>query len=150
MRILLVSALCWLAGCGSDASHADGGASGDAAACTGGQTYSAGMEVAGTLGLRIALESADPAPPGRFDNHWVVRLTDAAGAPVDSATLAVVPFMPAHQHGTSKPVVVTAMGGGRYDLAPVNLWMPGLWEVRIAVTAGALTDRIVFSFCIPT
>ncbi len=147
MRLVLVSLLCWLAGCGSDGKSAPGGTPDAAVACTGGQTYAAGMEVSGTAGLRVALESAEPAPPARFDNHWIVRLSDAAGA-VEGATLTVVPFMPAHQHGTSKPVVVTPMGGGRYDLAPVNLWMPGLWEVRIAVTSGALTDRIVFSFCI--
>jgi hypothetical protein len=37
---------------------------------------------------------------------------------------------------------------GQYTLAPVNLWMPGVWQTTIAVTSPT-PDSAVFSFCLP-
>ena len=39
---------------------------------------------------------------------------------------------------------------GQYELAPVNLWMPGLWETTISASSATGTDSVVFRFCIPS
>jgi hypothetical protein len=104
--------------------------------------YAPGMIRTGANGAMIELVSSDPAPPARFYNTFIVR---SPGGPIT----AVTPFMPAHGHGTQTPVVITATGNpDEYELDPVDLWMPGLWEVRIDVDYGDASDRIVFRFCI--
>lgn len=102
--------------------------------------------------LSFKLITADPAPPARGDNSWILELDTMAApaAPVTGATMSVTPFMPDHSHGSGKTVIVTPMTeAGQYKLEPVNLWMPGLWEVTITVS-GAQPDRAVFRFCLPS
>jgi hypothetical protein len=138
-----------LVGC-SDGADDDGSATYNCEAETRDEQFLAGMQKLGAGGVQVTLVSATPAPPGRDDNTWVI---DAArsGTPLAGATVTVRPFMPDHQHGTSVPVVVTpdAAMAGRYQLSPINLWMPGLWEITIDVTpAGGQRDSVVFRFCI--
>ena len=98
------------------------------------------------------LMSSDPAPPARGDNTWVLQLSTMAApaTPVSGASLTVTPFMPDHSHGSGDPVIVKPRTeAGQYELSPVNLWMPGLWEVTIQVN-GSESDRTVFRFCIPS
>jgi hypothetical protein len=64
--------------------------------------------------------------------------------------MSVTPFMPDHDHGSGKTVKITPLTEpGQYQLEPVNMWMPGLWEVTVEVD-GANSDRAVFRFCLPT
>lgn len=115
--------------------------------------YVPGLEKAGRLGgVRIRLVEMAPSPPVRGDNRWTVEVVDTAGKPLEGLTILVTPFMPDHQHGTPVRAQVTPAGSpGRYQLAPVNLFMPGLWEVTIQARDGAdLRDQAVFSFCIPS
>ena len=102
--------------------------------------------------LSFKLLSATPAPPARGDNTWIVEISSvASGAPMTGVSMVATPFMPDHQHGTSIDVVVTPQAEtGQYELAPVNLWMPGLWQTTIEAQAGADTDKVVFAFCIPS
>ncbi len=100
--------------------------------------------------LTFTLMEATPAPPSRGDNTWLVDISQA-GAPVVGAAITVKPFMPDHRHGSAIDTLVTPDPAvpGRYQLAPVNLWMPGIWEVTIAATPVSGTkDLAVFSFCI--
>jgi hypothetical protein len=97
----------------------------------------------------FTITAGNPAPPIRGDNSWVVELSTAT-EPIEDAAITVTPFMPAHQHGAGKAVDVTPAGVGQYELAPVNLWMPGVWETTVSATAGAVTDSVVFRFCIPS
>ncbi len=66
--------------------------------------------------------------------------------------MAVVatPLMPDHGHGTPINAEVTELTTpGEYEVTPVNLWMPGLWEITIEVTNGAdVSDAVTFAFCI--
>jgi len=113
--------------------------------------FEAGMVKSGANGLfDVALLEAMPAPPDKGDNLWLVEVRDAtSGAPVADTTLKVTPFMPDHGHGTAIQTVVTPLGEpGQLELDRINLWMPGLWEVRIKVTKDTDEDNVVFAFCI--
>jgi hypothetical protein len=117
-----------------------------------------GLAKPGEMGVyEFKLLSSDPAPPARGDNTWLVEINTMAApvAPVSGATLRATPFMPDHDHGSGKSVLVTPMtAAGQYQLTPVNLWMPGLWEVTIqaetTVGSGKQQDRAVFRFCLPS
>jgi hypothetical protein len=103
---------------------------------------------AGVFGFTLV--RGDITPPGRGTNAWVVRVTDTAGAPISNATLVAKPLMPDHGHGTSivPRATPTSRGDGTYDVAPLYLFMPGLWQVTVTATSGTKTDTAVFSFCI--
>lgn len=135
MRALAVM-VALAAACGGDPGPGPDGA----ASCVA-DTYAPGMARTGPSGLRAELVAAEPAPPQRFDNTWTVR---TPGATVVAAT----PWMPAHNHGTPIEATVEAQGDDTFLVEPLNLWMPGLWEVRLDLDSGAVTDRVVFAFCI--
>lgn len=112
------------------------------------EDFVAGMEKTGGE-TTFKLVSSTPAPPTRGDNAWIVEIRTAAapyGGPVE-----VTPFMPDHRHGTSIEAVATPVAGtpGQYDVTPVNLFMPGLWEITVETqptpTSG---DSVVFRFCV--
>jgi hypothetical protein len=135
--------------CGGD-DHDDGSAEYNCEAETRDEQFLAGMQKLAPGGTLVSLMSAMPAPPGRDDNTWEIDVA-REGAPLTGATVRVTPFMPDHRHGTSVPVVVTPVAEtpGRYELSPINLWMPGLWEITIDVTpSGGTRDSVVFRFCI--
>ena len=116
-----------------------------------GETFVVGITKTGKDNrLTFALMEATPAPPARGDNTWIVDISQA-GVPVVGAVVTVKPFMPDHRHGSAIDTVVTpdTTVPGRYQLSPVNLWMPGIWEVTITATpVGGTKDLAVFSFCI--
>lgn len=95
------------------------------------------------------LVSSAPAPPTRGDNVWILEIR-TANAPYEGA-VEVTPFMPDHRHGTSIVTVVTPVAGtpGQYDAMPVNLFMPGLWEITVETQPTPTTgDSVVFRFCV--
>lgn len=153
--------LVWLAGVAIGAAGCDDGGSNDEAADDGmtmqgceaeerDDTYALGLEKSGSA-VRVQFVDAVPAPPDRGDNTWTLRVLDVAtGAPMQDMAVAVDPFMPDHMHGTSIPVDVTPMDEpGVLQLDPVNLFMPGLWEVTIDFTlADGTEDAVVFRFCV--
>ncbi len=117
-------------------------------------TYQPGMTRTGDHGFTAALLGSVPGPPPRGNSAWDLRLTDAAAIARDDLALRITPFMPDHGHGTAVVAHVTAAGAdGRYHVAPVNLWMPGLWSIRVAVADAAAPtvelDAITFWFCVP-
>lgn len=143
--------------CGGDDPALDYDPDEDARVCiaTGrGDTYVVGLERAGNGGkLDFKLMSANPAPPGFNNNTWVIQINSMAagvvGDPAANATIRVTPFMPDHQHGTPIKATIEAMPeAGQYKLDPINMWMPGYWEITIDAQAGAVSDRVVYKFCI--
>jgi hypothetical protein len=142
-----------LAACGTH-DHGDDEEEVDCATVTGVDTFVVGLEKVGGGGLYdFKLMSVSPAPPARGNNTWVVQVNamnaGVVGAPVEGATIKVTPFMPAHQHGTGVPVVITPMvEAGQYELSPVNLWMQGVWETTIRATLGTESDSVVYKFCV--
>jgi len=156
--VFLIAPLALLgAACGGSANQAaDAAPGGDVFnACaepTGADSYSAGMSKASKNGtFTVTLMSSDPGPPIRGTNNWTVVITDASGAPVDGATIAVKPFMPAHNHGTTVKAVVTPLANGNYGIAPLYFFMAGVWQTTLDITPtgdGATADSVVFSFCV--
>src|SRR5690606_14419014 len=106
MKYLLLALPLLLAGCGGDTND-DAGS------------------------LRIEAQ-VDPAPPRIGRNALHIQVRDAAGDPVEGATVTVDPFMPIHGHGSTETPVVTEIGGGAYTADPLTLHMPGAWEVTIS------------------
>lgn len=148
--ILALSLAVFSGGACSDDATDDGGTTYNCEAETRDEQFLAGMQKQAPGGTLVALAEAMPAPPGRDDNTWSIDVSKS-GAALAGATVKVTPFMPDHRHGTSVPVVVTPDPAtpGRYQLSPINLWMPGLWEITIDVTpAGGTRDSVVFRFCI--
>ena len=109
-----------------------------------------GLTHTGKNGLSVTLQSSDPATPVRGDNSWVLEMMDDANEPlveIADAT-SVTPRMPAHGHGTSVVARVREEDDGIYRVDPINLFMPGVWEVGISVETTEVTDEVVFSVCI--
>jgi len=116
-------------------------------------TFVVGLEHRGVAGkFQFALMAIDPAPAVRGDNTWIVRVDrltqGAVEAPIDGATISVSPYMPSHMHYTPITAQITPLTGGQYELRPVNLWMPGVWETTIQATSGGDSDRAIYKFCI--
>ncbi len=99
--------------------------------------------------ITVELTRADPSPPVvRGDNVWWLHLTDAAGNLLSGAEIVASPYMPKHQHGSAE-VVVEERGEGEYRLSPVELSMPGVWEIPLSVTpGGGVASEAIFRFCI--
>jgi hypothetical protein len=148
MRTVIALTL-FAAACSSNDGTGDDMASYNCATETRADTFVAGISKVGANGVQFKLLEALPAPPARGDNTWTLELTKS-GAPVNGAAMIVTPFMPDHQHGTPTDVTIQPMpAAGQYQLAPVNMWMPGLWETTIQVD-GPDADKAVFKFCIPS
>jgi hypothetical protein len=111
--------------------------------------FQPGLKKVAPSGLVVSLVDASPAPPAKGDNTWTLRLTDARGAPVDGATVTLVPFMPDHGHGSAvKPTVTFTGSDGKYGVSRVYLAMAGYWEITVTVVRGATSDETRFGFCI--
>ena len=113
------------------------------------QTYVPGMSVSAADGAQLVLVSAAPAPPVRFENVWSVQFLNAQDQPLAVSEVRVEPFMPDHGHGTPQPPLpVAGENVGGYDMGPFDLWMPGVWEMRISADHGETTSTAVMTFCI--
>lgn len=56
--------------------------------------------------------------------------------PREKLDLEIVPWMPAHEHGTTALPVVRELGKGQYSVEGLNLSMSGLWEIYVRVNKG--------------
>lgn len=155
LRSLACAALFALAACKSSATAsgvADAGGSLDASVgCANdprGETYTPNLQHTGKAGLlHFTLVKSEPAPPIKGNNTWTLELSNKSGTALTGATLKVTPYMPDHGHGTSVKAQITESSSG-YQIAPLYLFMGGIWQVTIEATSGAQSDSTVFSFCI--
>jgi hypothetical protein len=91
----------------------------------------------------------DPQPPVRGAiRGQLFIVSDSTGAGVDGLDVSVLPWMPAHGHGTSVSPDVTAQGGGLYLVDQLYLYMAGTWELRTTIS-GALDDAAVPALEVP-
>jgi hypothetical protein len=90
-----------------------------------------------------------PQPPVRGTDAMELTVTDvASGKPRDDLTVAVNPWMPAMNHGSSAIPTVTPKGGGQYVVTELDLFMPGHWELRTSFS-GTTTDHAAPAVDIP-
>ncbi|HET6149460.1 MAG TPA: FixH family protein [Polyangia bacterium] len=156
------------AGCKSSGAADDGGVMGDVdfvncAAETRATPFRQGMQVTsrnGTYLLKVLKNTfQDPTlqvltiDPAKGVDVWTIEIDAAAtGAPLDGMSIAVKPFMPDHNHGTTA-VGITAAGAGTYTIAPLNLYMAGYWEITFNLTDisgdAPTTDSAMVPICIP-
>jgi hypothetical protein len=75
-----------------------------------------------------------------------VLVLDAAGRPVENASISVDGGMPEHGHGLpTQPQVRRSLGGGMYDIEGLRFSMGGWWEVKLAIDAPQGSDRVTFN-----
>lgn len=98
--------------------------------------------------FRIALHSAPDAQPTRGVNSLRLVLTKVSdGSPATGLDIGVVPWMPAMGHGASvKPTVQASAEPGVYTVSNVNLFMPGLWEIRASIGGSTQSDHATAQF----
>jgi hypothetical protein len=89
-----------------------------------------------------------PAVPAKGDDAAQLVFSDDMGNPVDGLSVDVLPWMPAHGHGTSVQPVVDSMAPGVLIVSPVYLYMSGEWQLRITVNS-PLDDTAVATVQIP-
>lgn len=111
--------------------------------------YSADLTRSSSSGAwQAVLVASDPGPPIKGSNTWTVRILDGAGATRDDVVVTARTFMPDHNHGSTVKAVVTPMGAGVYRVAPLYLYMPGLWQVTLDIDAPTGPDSVMFPVCI--
>jgi ABC-type glycerol-3-phosphate transport system substrate-binding protein len=89
-----------------------------------------------------------PQPPPRGIIEAEITVTRASdGSPVDGLMLAILPWMPAMNHGAINPTI-TPEGGGKYLVTELDLFMPGLWQLKTTVS-GPLSDNVSPEFEVP-
>jgi hypothetical protein len=136
---------------GADAAAGAGGLAGDVS-CVGDprvDTYAPGLTRDGERGtLTFRLDSSDPAPPAKGGNTFEVTVLDSEGNPV-VGDLRIELFMPDHGHRTQvEPIVSYDEAPGSFSIAPVYLFMAGVWRVTLELDSGDVIDRANFYFCI--
>ncbi|MCP4499290.1 MAG: hypothetical protein GY822_04905 [Deltaproteobacteria bacterium] len=82
---------------------------------------------AGSPGLRMEA-SLDVLSVG--SSTMQIELYDVDTGVV-GATLSVDPQMPTMGHGSDEVAIVTEIGDGFYEAAPIGFTMPGAWEIRV-------------------
>lgn len=80
-------------------------------------------------------------------HSWLLRLTDAAGAPVANARFAVQGGMPDHDHGLpTRPEVTGEIEPGVYLLQGLRFHMPGRWLIEFDIGLGEDADSASLEF----
>ena len=92
-----------------------------------------------------ALQQADSLKPRKMYTIQV-RVTDAAGQPVDDAQVTIDGGMPQHGHGLpTRPRVTANLGNGVYEISGLRFNMGGWWVLKLSVAAPPGNDTITFN-----
>jgi hypothetical protein len=162
---LLLACASSLSGCSEGAPSGDGSAgegssgAGDVADpgaapsgdCAGaGADFMLGMSKTTPSGtVTVAIVAAEPAPPLKGANSWTVQLSGESGEPITGASVSFTGRMPLHRHGLTALPLTRELDGGRYEIQPIILFMPQLWELTVAVTQNEETEEVTFDVCVP-
>lgn len=156
-RMICCLGCLWLVGCAADdaasADAPDAMDTGVTATCaqeSRAEEFVPGMSKRTEGGIEVALIEAEPEPPARLDNSWVISVANADGEPQEGAQMTLNPQMPDHGHGSPREPVVTELGDGEYRAEPISLFMPGYWTVDVSVTLDDQPpESVQFGFCVP-
>jgi hypothetical protein len=127
--------------------EASGGSGG--ASCAGrGQPLVPELVLSAAEDVDVKLLSLEPPIPVVGDNAWQVQVT-RTDVPLEGASLSVLPWMPDHEHASTKTVYVSELEPGAYRLAPVFLGMVGYWEVGIEIAvSGEVLGSVSLNTCL--
>ncbi|HEU4522550.1 MAG TPA: FixH family protein [Thermoanaerobaculia bacterium] len=92
-----------------------------------------------------------PAQPLRVRKLQTIQvaITDAAGQPLDGATIDIDGGMPQHGHGLpTRPRVTKNLGGGTYQIEGVRFNLCGWWEFKLAIAGAAGPDTVTFNIAL--
>ena len=89
-----------------------------------------------------------PTTPVKGYDAAELTFSDSAGNPVDGLTVSVVPWMPAHCHGTSIQPVLMPSGPGVQIASPLYLFMSGQWQLLTTIS-GPVDDTATPTVEIP-
>lgn len=79
-------------------------------------------------------------------HSWLLTLKTAEGVPVENAAIDISGGMPQHDHGLpTSPQATDYLGQGRYRIDGIKFTMAGWWQLRLAVSANAGSDTVVFN-----
>jgi hypothetical protein len=110
--------------------------------------FGTGPRASASRQFTATLEADQPLRPRRMQSLRVA-ITDAAGAPVDDATIQIDGGMPQHGHGLpTKPRVTRALGNGLYEIEGVRFNMGGWWEFKLAIDSPAGSDVVTFNLAL--
>jgi hypothetical protein len=98
----------------------------------------------GSGDLRVEARGS-PQPLARGTNDLLLTVADAStGEPRSDLAIAVEPWMPSMNHGSSIIPTVTSRGDGTYLVTQVDLFMPGHWELRLSLS-GSMPDHALIA-----
>jgi len=110
--------------------------------------FGTGPRASASLQFTATLQPDQPLRPRRMQTVRVA-ITDAAGAPVDDATIQIDGGMPQHGHGLpTRPRVTRALGNGLYEIEGVRFNMGGWWEFKLAIHAPSGSDIVTFNLAL--
>ena len=110
--------------------------------------FGIGPRVSASRQFTATLQSERPLRPRRMQTVRVA-ITDAAGVPVDDATIQIDGGMPQHGHGLpTRPRVTRALGNGLYEIEGVRFNMGGWWEFKLAINAASGSDVVTFNLAL--
>ena len=110
--------------------------------------FGIGPRASASRQFTATLQPDQPLRPRRMQTVRVA-ITDAAGTPVDNATIQIDGGMPQHGHGLpTRPRVTRALGNGLYEIEGVRFNMGGWWEFKLAIAGKAGTDTVTFNLAL--
>jgi hypothetical protein len=110
--------------------------------------FGTGPRASASRQFTATLHSDQPLRPRRMQTVRVA-ITDAAGTPVDDATIQIDGGMPQHGHGLpTRPRVTRALGNGLYEIEGVRFNMGGWWEFTLAINAPSGSDIVTFNLAL--
>ena len=106
--------------------------------------FGPGIEAKGAR-THVRLVSAEPPEPERYENDWVVELSEPTLQLVRAQT-----FMPVHGHDGRVVPELTPLGQpGQVAVDRLNFTMRGPWEVRLWLQSPSMEeDYVVFEVCV--
>lgn len=110
--------------------------------------FGTGPRASASRQFTATLQPDQPLRPRRMQTVRVA-ITDAAGAPVDGASIQIDGGMPQHGHGLpTRPRVTRALGNGLYEIEGVRFNMGGWWELKLAINAASGSDVVTFNLAL--
>jgi hypothetical protein len=110
--------------------------------------FGTGPRASASRQFTATLQPDQPLRPRRMQTVRV-SITDAAGAPVENATIQIDGGMPQHGHGLpTRPRMTRALGNGLYEIEGVRFNMGGWWEFKLAINAPSGSDVVTFNLAL--